>query len=193
MTLTTAAFNQTPLKPLVYDMSTDPFLSCLAKKRVYVSGVIPGSGSDSTSARPWRWSEGTLSEYWLVCKFDLILAIPGILTSITARHSPYFNSYLLLSKVRIIQCFSTEVPRNPRVPPKETEYAWEPGLKPRGAVGGSAPLNFFCAPRNFVAPRKICSKHVVKAKIVPPLKCIAPHRILKPGYGPAGNHSSMRL
>jgi len=43
-----------------------------------------------------------------------------------------------------------------------------------GAFGGSAPLNFFCAPKNFVAPRKVCFKHIVKAKIVPPKNVLCP-------------------
>jgi len=38
MTSTTTAFNHTQLKPLVYDKSTAPFMSCLAKKLVYMSG-----------------------------------------------------------------------------------------------------------------------------------------------------------
>jgi len=40
-------------------------------------------------------------------------------------------------------------------------------------------------PPNFVAPRKICFKHIVKPKILPPQKCIVPQQILKPGYGSA--------
>ena len=46
-----------------------------------------------------------------------------------------------------------------------------------GAFGGSAPLNFFCASPNFLAHRKICFKHIVKAKIVPPKKmyCAPPN------------------
>jgi len=40
-TLTTTAFNQMHLKPLEYGKSsTAPFLSCLAKKRVYESGDL---------------------------------------------------------------------------------------------------------------------------------------------------------
>ena len=38
MTLTTTAFNHLQSKPLVYGKSTDPCKSCLAKKRVHVSG-----------------------------------------------------------------------------------------------------------------------------------------------------------
>jgi len=37
-----------------------------------------------------------------------------------------------------------------------------------GAFGISSPQNFFCAPTNFVAPTKICFKHIAKAKILPP-------------------------
>ena len=32
---------------------------------------------------PWLWSKGTLPAYWPVCKFDLILVVPCVLTSIT--------------------------------------------------------------------------------------------------------------
>jgi len=42
--------------------------------------VIPGSDSGSTSACPWLWSKGILPAYWPVCKFDLILAIPSVLS-----------------------------------------------------------------------------------------------------------------
>ena len=39
-----------------------------------------------------------------------------------------------------------------------------------GAFGGSSPPNYFCAPPNFLVPRKICFKNMIKTKIVPPLK-----------------------
>jgi len=45
-------------------------------------------------------------------------------------------------------------------------------------------------PPNFVVPRKICFKHIVKPKILPPQKCIVLHQILKPGYGPAENRTN---
>jgi len=54
-----------------------------------------------------------------------------------------------------------------------------------GGIQGQFPINFFCTSSNFVAPRKICFEHIAKAKILPPEKCIVPHQILKPGYGPA--------
>jgi len=53
--------------------------------------VTPGSDSGFTSACPWPWSDGTLAACWLVCTFDLILAIFGALTSALARHLPLFN------------------------------------------------------------------------------------------------------
>ena len=54
----------------VYGKSTAPFLSCLAKKLVDISG----------DPREWQWLSlgvvrgGTPPAYWPVCKFDLILA-----------------------------------------------------------------------------------------------------------------------
>jgi len=36
----------------------------------------------------------------VVCEFDRILAIPSVLTSITALHLPFFSEYLLLSKCK---------------------------------------------------------------------------------------------
>jgi len=69
----------------VYGKSTAPFLSCLAKKLVDISGD-PGSDSGSTSACLWPWSEGTPPAYWPVCKLDLILATLSALTRVPARH-----------------------------------------------------------------------------------------------------------
>jgi len=37
-------------------------------------------------------AEGMMPVYWPVCKFDLILAIPAVLTSITTCHLPLFNA-----------------------------------------------------------------------------------------------------
>ena len=74
----------------VYGKSTAPFLSCLAKKLVDISGD-PGSDSCTTSACLWPWSKGTPLAYWPVCKFDLILATPSALTSVPPRHLPLFN------------------------------------------------------------------------------------------------------
>jgi len=74
----------------VYSKSTVPFLSCLAKKLVDISGD-PGRDSGSTSACLWPWSEGTSLAYWPVCKFNLILATLSALTSVPARHLPLFN------------------------------------------------------------------------------------------------------
>jgi len=64
-----------------------------------------------------------------------------------------------------------------------------------GAFGAVLPQIYFvflCLP-NFVAPRKICFKLIVKAKILPPQKCIVPHQILKPGYGPGSVSRPTRL
>jgi len=80
--------------PRVCGKATAPFLSSLAKKLVDMSGH-PGSDSGFTSACPWLWSEETLPAYWLVCKFDLILAIFNALTSVPARHLPLFNEWPL--------------------------------------------------------------------------------------------------
>ena len=54
----------------VYDKSTVPFLSCLAKKLIDILG-----DSGSISECLWPSSEGTLPAYWPACKFDLIFAI----------------------------------------------------------------------------------------------------------------------
>ena len=63
--------------------------------------VTPGSDSGSTSACPWLWSEGTLTAYsWPVCKFDLILAILSVSTSVAACHLPLLSSFLLLNMKR---------------------------------------------------------------------------------------------
>jgi len=43
------------------------------------------------------WSEGTLPACWPVCKFDLILVILSVSTSVPAYHLPLFNAKLLLS------------------------------------------------------------------------------------------------
>jgi len=52
-------------------------------------GVIIISDSGSTSACPW--SEGMLPAYWPACKFDMILAILSVLTSVAACHLPLFD------------------------------------------------------------------------------------------------------
>ena len=51
-----------------------------------------------------------------------------------------------------------------------------------GPIRGSY-LQLFCASPNFVALRKICFKHVIKTKIIPPENVFSP-QTLKPGYGP---------
>jgi len=56
----------------VYGKSTAPFLSCLVKKLVDISGD-PGSDSCTTSACLWPWSEGTPPAYWPVCKFESLI------------------------------------------------------------------------------------------------------------------------
>jgi len=61
---------------------------------------------------------------------------------------------------------------------------WDQARSHRGAFGGSAPPKLFCAPQKFVSPRKMCFRHIVKAKILSPWKCIVPHQISKPTYGP---------
>ena len=80
----------------VHGKSTAPFLSCLAKKLVNMS--------DDPRERQWLHQHlslavvrGVLPEYWLVCKFDLTLAILSVLTSVAARHLPLFNEQLLPS------------------------------------------------------------------------------------------------
>ena len=59
----------------VYGKTTAPFLSSLTKKHVDMSGDPRGSTSGSTSACTWLCSERTLSAYWPLCKFDLILSV----------------------------------------------------------------------------------------------------------------------
>jgi len=66
-----------------------PFLSCLTKNLTFQ--VTPGRDSGSTSACLWPWSEGTPLAYWLVCKFDLILATLSALTSVPAHHLTLLN------------------------------------------------------------------------------------------------------
>jgi len=72
----------------VYDKSTAPFLSCLAKKLVDMSGDSSERQWFHHRLSPWLQSEGTLLAYWSVTKFDLILAILGEVTSVAARHLP---------------------------------------------------------------------------------------------------------
>ena len=51
------------------------------------------------------------------------------------------------------------------------------GVRQARSRGGSPP--------NFVVPRKFGFKHVIKTKILPPLKIhFAPPQTLKPGYWP---------
>jgi len=60
-----------------------PFLNKLPLRlKSFIQGMPgdPGSNSDSNSACPWLWSEGTLQAYWPVSTYDLILAIPSVLT-----------------------------------------------------------------------------------------------------------------
>jgi len=68
--------------------STTQYLSSLTKKLVDMSGDTRERQwlHQHISAYPWLWSEGTLPTYWDVCKFDLILIVPSVLTSITAHH-----------------------------------------------------------------------------------------------------------
>ena len=47
---------------------------------------VVGSGSHST----WLWSKRLLLAYWPVCRFDLILVAPSVLTSTTTHHLPLF-------------------------------------------------------------------------------------------------------
>jgi len=47
---------------------------------------------------PWLWSEGMLQAFWPVCKFDLILTIPSVLTNIIARYMPLFECINILSQ-----------------------------------------------------------------------------------------------
>jgi len=48
---------------------------------------------------------------------------------------------------------------------------------------GAVPHHIFCANRNFVAPRKICFKYIIKTKILTPKMYFAP-KLSKPGYRP---------
>ena len=80
----------------VYGESTSPFLAALPRN-LLIFLVNPMSDSVSTSVCPWLWPGGTLAAYWLACQFDLILAVPSVLTSITVHHLPLFNAQALLS------------------------------------------------------------------------------------------------
>jgi len=52
-----------------------------------------------------------------------------------------------------------------------------------GGIRGQCPPNFFCASPDFLVPRKICFKNLIKQNRSP-LKCILPLQTSKPGYGP---------
>jgi len=44
----------------------------------------PNEGQWFHQCLPWLWSEETPRTFWSVCRFDLILVVPSMLTSITA-------------------------------------------------------------------------------------------------------------
>ena len=78
--MTTANLNK--ILPLHFNWTT-----YIIETKKYVCLVTSRSDSGSTSTFPWLWSEGTLPAwYWHVCRFDLILVVPTVLTSITAPH-----------------------------------------------------------------------------------------------------------
>jgi len=79
------------MSPCVYGKSTAPFLICLAKKLVGISG--------DPRERQWLHQRLSLAVVrgntarifdWPVCKFDLVLAIFRPLTSVPTRHLPLF-------------------------------------------------------------------------------------------------------
>ena len=69
---------------------TDAFFECL-----YL--VTPGSNTGSTSTCPWLCSEKTLPAYWLVCKFDLILAVFLVVFSVLTSVQYYCLPLALVS------------------------------------------------------------------------------------------------
>ena len=73
--LTIVTFNQLQSKPLVCMASPLLFFWTVLQRNLLTCQVTPGSNSGSTSACPWLWSNGTLTAYWPVCKFDLILEL----------------------------------------------------------------------------------------------------------------------
>jgi len=58
-----------------------------------------------------------------------------------------------------------------------SRYVFDQARSHGGAFEGNATLNFFCAPRNFVAPKKNCFKTYSKGKNRSPLKmyCAPPN------------------
>jgi len=114
--LTITTFNREPVAiettgVTVYGKSTAPFLSCLAKKLVDISG----------DPREWQWlhqrlslavvrGNTTSSIYWPVCNFDLILATPpefinqcscpslAFLIAIAYRMPVFFMSFIVFSR-----------------------------------------------------------------------------------------------
>jgi len=70
-----------------------PFSELLLQRNLLICQVTPGSDSGSTSTCPCLWWEGTLPApaYWPACKFDLMLTILSVLTSVAAHHLLLFN------------------------------------------------------------------------------------------------------
>jgi len=75
----------------VYGKFTAPFLSCLAKKLVDMSGDFRERQYLDQCLSLAVVRDNTASKYWPVCKFDLILAILSLLTSDATRHLAFFS------------------------------------------------------------------------------------------------------
>ena len=83
---------------VVYMLSPPLRFWAASQINLFICLVTPRS--DSVSSSPCLWSERLLPAYWpvSVCRFDLILVVPNILTSITAPPPLAFT---------LMQCFLT--------------------------------------------------------------------------------------
>jgi len=101
-------FNQWQLRPLVWNGK-----STVLQRDLLMRLATLGSASGSTSICPRLWSGETLSAYWPVCKFDLILPalFPNllfflvafnVLTTITAYHLPLYQCVAIAFRIIVL-------------------------------------------------------------------------------------------
>ena len=92
--LTKTTLNQSKSKPLVCMVEVHfPFFWAASQSNFLICLVTPWSDSGSTSAFLWLRSEGTLVVYWPGCRFDLILVLPSILTSMIPQRHDMFHYF----------------------------------------------------------------------------------------------------
>jgi len=69
--------------------------------------ATPGNASGSTRVCPWLWSWETLSAYWHVCKFDLILPVLflvafNVLTTLIVYRLPLYECVAIAFRILVL-------------------------------------------------------------------------------------------